>query len=317
MSLPQVPEPSLEAVGQYLNKFRVTPTAPQDTAVKPNSEPKYKSPKEDVWRRRVVWTALPIGIFFATCAVLSLVLQRSVAPLHVGSHLLVELALQWVPDAYPLAALHNFALALVAAGLAVAASGGHMEVPGTPHRAETIVSRRTARFAAPQLLTFLVLAVVGIALHMHEWAFLAAVAEGVAFVCLLGAVAILWVPVLRMFLVVERDSEHDGLTNRLIVGHGSGWRHGTCIVLHDQILEVDSFAGVLEACFGLRSLRVVFCDADGLEKVIVLRALGSAELVNNIEHLLKGQFRSARGTAAIRSGSPLIPNQTTNNIFNR
>lgn len=317
MSNPQDPiRPTLEEVREYLSGFQSAAKPPQSAAraaKHPDALPKYRSPHEALWRHRVVRVSIPICLFFLVCAVLSLLMKRSITPLHFGSHTLIEWALLTWPSAYPIAVLHCLALAATAGGFAVAAGGGHMEIPGTPNAVGTIVSRRTARFAYRQYFGFLALASAGIALHLNDWRFVAAVFESAAVVCLLDMVATLWVPVWRMFLVIELDLVHDGLMNRIVIGHGRGWRSGTLVIPHDQLHNVTSFASPLEAVFGLRSLRIEFWEGDQL-RTVTLRAFGLANMVSETEHLIKGQFRSARGTAAIRSGGSLQPPMT---IVNR
>jgi hypothetical protein len=323
--------PDLRAIRRYLEKYRMaaprpandetgrpTPTASNNESVASdrqreipqlpaNDQAKYRAPQENTWRKWVVRVTTPLCLFFLACAVLSMILCRSIMPLPVGSHLLVEVALEVFPSAYPLAASHNVFLAVVIGALTIASSRGHMEIPGTPSSRTTLVSRRTARFAYGQLLCFAALVILGVRLHAMGWRPLAALAEGASFVFLLDMVAVLWVPVFRKFLIVEVDNFHDGLMNRVTCGHGRHWRRGTIVIPHDRLLDITGYASVLGACLGYRSLRLTYVSEHGKSAVIELHALGSANLVGQIEHFLKGQFRSARGGAAIETGAALQP----------
>ena len=271
------------------------PDKPKAPVVHQNQLLKVNATDEDRHRRNVARVAGLAAAVFVGAAIYAGLTHRNFTPLSVGSNLFIEIGLAVFPEAWPLAVLHDVIVACAALMVLVAVTTGHVGLPGNPALPDTYVWRRQTRFAWPRLLLATFLAVAGVALEWERHPVLAAFAESPAFVLGLAGCSRLWIPIARNFIVVQTDWPRDGLSNRIYIGGGlRGFRHGTLVILHQNLLDVRKTANLWEWCFGLAALELRYRNDEGQERVVILRALGSAALVQQIEIYLKGPFKAAR-----------------------
>ncbi len=308
--------PDLDAVRRYLQRFRATrPDGRAAAAVargapakgtvraaraKParvNNDdlPKFFAVDEARQRQAAARIMSIVALALFAAATYAALAHRNFVLLPVGSNFVVEVALVIWPGAWPVAVAHDVMAGFGALMAVVALTVGHVELPGDPRLPDTYVWRRQARFAWPHLVPGACLYAGGVVLDFHGHPVLGALLQSPGFALCTAAGAQLWIPIARAFLVVETDWARDGVSNRLSIGGGlRGFRYGTIVIHHSDLLDVRKCATLWEWCFGLASLEVRFRDRMGREQVIVLRALGSAALVQRIEVYLKGPFKAAR-----------------------
>ena len=253
---------------------------------------KYHPPGEARLRRRVAVISAIVALVFAGLAVGSVLLQRNLLLIPVGSDLLIEIGLAVWPGLWPLGVVHNAIIAGVAVLFFLSVTSGHVGLPGDPRLADTVVWRRQVVFVLPELLLCAVLFAVGIALEVYGWRIPAALIEGPAALVGIRLCARAFVPISRQFLCVELDSRNGGLANRITVGGGfRGIRRGTLVIRHERLVDAEKTSSFLEWALGLASLRLVYLDSAGKQAQIVVRAVAAAHVVQKIEEILKGPFR--------------------------
>jgi hypothetical protein len=254
---------------------------------------KYFPPEEQQHRRIVAWVSAAMVVLFLSLAVVGVLLHRSLVLLPCGSDLIIEAAMAVWPACWPLAALHNIVVAGVATLFLIAVTTGHTGLPGNPRDSNTVVWRRQTPFAYPEIALGSLVFSAGLVLQWHGHTVLAALLESPAAVLLLHACGHLFVPIMRMFVLVEFDP-NGGLTNRITIGGGRyGINSGMIVIPHGRLIDAHKSATFLEWCFGLASLSVAFVDTSGCHFKICVPALASAAVVQHIEEILKGKFRAA------------------------
>jgi hypothetical protein len=285
---------------------------------------KFFPPHEARQRRIVAWVAGGVSILFLGLALAGVLTHRSLVLLPYGSDLLIEAAMAVWPGFWPLSVIHNAMVAGVAALFLVAVTTGHTGLPGDPRRSEMVVWRRTVRFAYPDIALSVLLFCAGMCLQYHAHPLLAALFESPASVMVLRGCAHVFVPITRMFVLVELDRLNGGVSNRITIGGGRrGVRQGMIVIWHGRLIDARKRSSFFEWCFGLASLDVTYIDTAGRPAQIRVPALASAVVVQRIEEILKGEFRVALSEKSLDipakhplrgTDQPVAPNRPTSTL---
>jgi hypothetical protein len=237
----------------------------------------YKSPQEDLGRRRLATAAALACLVFLGCAVSGVATRTAFAPLPFGSTLWIELGmgLQGVfPGLWLLGPVHNLVLALVAGALWAGASVAHAEIPGNPNDPHTLVWRRQARFVLPQVLLAAALFCVSIALHQMSHPLLATLFQGPAWVATLAAIARLWLPIaLRWLIVRYRPGFTEGMASSVTVGGGVGPGQETFTIFPGDFISAQHVTTPLEFMAGLAGIRFTQWGPHGEVREWTIRCL--------------------------------------------
>lgn len=262
--------------------------------------PKFKDHAEDARRKRTATVAGLLSIVFGTLAVACAVSATSWVPMPFGSGLLIEVVLALAPQLWPLAVLHNSVLAGLCLLLVFACTTAHVEIPADPRPDTMVVWRRQEAFVAPSLSAFGLLLALGVALHLKVHPLAGAVVESSAVAAALRAIVRGCVPIARVFVFVEIDPARGGVGNRISIGGGLSLRgHPVLVIPHDRLVTADVETSLIEFCFGLAKLRVVYRDDHGTLHVVRVRAFASAALAHWTANFLRGEFKVARSRVVL------------------
>ncbi|MFM7348321.1 MAG: hypothetical protein ACKO01_02400 [Erythrobacter sp.] len=289
--------------------------SPDDNGARPKDAPPRLAPKHrlklaptgELAQRKIVGViAAIVAAFFIGCAVFAWTHERAFVPVPFGSTLLIELAVQLMPQLWVLAVVHNLMVASVAMAFVFAVSTAHVEIPGDPRQPHVVVWRRQSRFAYPKLLYATLLFGAGATLHYHGYTILAALLESPGFVFAVAALAHLFVPIARQYVTVEMDVLREGLGSHLTVGGGM---RPMRVVFPEQLIGVERTTGPLEWCFGYAGIRVHYWVAPGVSASRVIHAFASAQAVESLVKFILANFPVSRRHKGLDypAGFPLRP----------
>lgn len=263
--------------------------------VRPSRYLKYLRPDDAARRRKVAWIAMTAMMVFLGLALLGFLTRTTIAPLPIGSFLLLELALHQWRDLWILAVAHNLALAAVAGVFWAAVTTAHSEIPEDPRSDDIVVWRRQVAFVCPQVGIVIALAALSVCLHLYGEPMLAAVAAGLASPVLVDMLAKLFVPIILQWVVVVRDSANLGLGARIRTGGGlHGMRHGEITIPHERLRAARCIRTPFtpEWLFGLATLELEYWNNDSQIVVIRIRHFAATATVERIAAILMGEWRN-------------------------
>jgi hypothetical protein len=291
------------------------PASPQGRGTEPKDAPPRLAPKHrlklaptgELAQRKIVGViAAIVAAFFVGCAVFAWTNERAFVPVPFGSTLLIELAVQLMPQLWVLAVVHNLMVAAVAMAFVFGVSTAHVEIPGDPRQPHVVVWRRQLRFAYPKLLYATLLFGAAATLHYHGYPILAALLESPGFVFAVTALAHLFVPIARQYLAVEMDVLREGLGTHLTIGGGI-WP--MLVIFAEQLIRVERTTGPLEWCFGFAGIRVHYWAAPGVAASRTIHAFASAQAVESMVKFIMTNFPVSRRHKGLDypAGFPLRP----------
>ncbi len=289
------PVPSVPSPARAGDPPRPLAGAPIDAHAE-SDYPKFYDRNEVIVRSRVARVATVALPVFLLCAAYSLWSHRAFNPIGLSSHFWIDIAKYFFPDAYVVSVAHNFGLGAIAAWFLLATTVGHVDPPGDPRRAQTIVWRRQTRSVAfPGWVSAAALGAVAVALGWKGYPLLAVMFEAPGTALALYAAAQRWVPVARRFLWIETYPEQEGMVNQVVVGGGRKGMFGKAVrINHADVIFAERTTAVWEYLLGVSGLRIHYFDGEGRRCVITIRALGSHQLVESIAAYLNGPFKIAR-----------------------
>ncbi len=301
--LPLVRQPSVSKAPGGRRSSRDPHVSEAVLEVSPAQAEIYQSADEQRHRYIVARVAAVVLLTFLACAVLSLTLRRPIIPVPYGSGLIVEVFITLFPGVYWLAAVHDGVVAALCGLIIAACTVLHAPLPGNPRKPSTVIWRRQAILSAPSFAAAGALLILGLWFRHRGHPILSALIESVSTTYALRGVMTRYVPIFRSYLVVFKDLTHFEVGNRMHIGGGrQRLRKGSSVIIHEDLVNAEWFAGWIEGLFGLVTLRLIFRTTRGIAYYDI-PCFGSVQLATRVQEYLMGDWKLGR-TREVLNTSP-------------